>query len=341
MPYFGIISKLDDSHLIPRFFIRPQQQSNALELAKLLLAQSQTAPNLLPVLAQLLSTASAPPAPATPSYPASNTNSSAALLPILASILGAASVTPQAQSASNTNHIAAAPFLNQMATQTSQMPSTSMALPQMSNAPTYSNNTSQFSNGAPPTFLETNSQVKNQNSANPFINQLKSVYDMHVSSLGQSLQPSSAHGQLTNQPPAIASKPAAKVPPVSVPVHSAAPSSLPERQPWQESNSESTSDGSILVGFLSSLKESYLKALHTPDRDNVGKGPRVTIGESATRVATVTDTSSVSQHGSSTEEVDWNPHRRVDADDDKRKMGGSSRGPPRKRHKQKQQARRD
>ena len=247
-------------------------------------------------------------------------------------------MTPQTQTASSANHITATPFLNQMA-QASQLPSSSIPMQQMANAATYTNTMSHISNGLPPTFLDVNSQGKNQNSDNPFINQLKSVYEMHVSSLGQSFAPS--HGQHANQLPVIATKlPAVQEPVALVPVQNVAPASLPENSSWQETNNESQTDGSILVGFLSSLKESYLKALHSPDGDNVGQGPRISIAE-PTRVPTVTDASSVSQHGSSTEEVDWNSHRRVDADDEKRKIGNSSRGPPRKRHKQKHQSRRD
>lgn len=313
---------------------------NALELAKLLVAQNQTTANLIPVLAQILSTASAPQAPSPVPYQTSNTNASAALLPILASILGAASVTPQAQQASNANHLATAPVLNQMA-HTSQVPSASISLPQMPSAPAYANTASHPSHAVPPAYLDTNSQGTSQTATNPFINQLKNVYDIHLSSLGQSFAPSSTHGQRTNPPLAIASKlPATREPISSIPAHNAAPLSLQEKPSWQGSNNEDQTDGSVLVGFLSSLKASYLKALQTPDEDNVREGPRTTIGEPS-RVPTVTDASSVSNHGSSTEEVDWNSHRRVDAEGEKRKMGNSSRGPPRKRHKQKQQERRD
>jgi hypothetical protein len=313
---------------------RPQQQSNALELAKLLFAQNQNTSYLLPILAQLLATASAPVAPAgTASHQPSNTNASAALLPLLAGLLGAASATPQPQ--------AAPPLSTQMAP-SSQMPSTSISLPQMPNPPAYAHTTSHSTQGLAPTFIDTNSQGKNPNVTNPFISQLKNVYDMHVSSLGQPVAPSSTHGQRINQPMTIASKlPAANASVSSLPVQNPMSSSLPERPSWQERNDESQTDGSILVGFLSSLKESYLKALQSQDEEQAGKDPRVTLGQTATRVPTVTDTSSVSQHGSSTEEVDWNPHRRSDAVDEKRRAGSSSKGPPRKRHKQKQQTRRD
>jgi hypothetical protein len=330
---------LDDTHLFSLSVFSPQQQSNALELAKLLLAQNQTTSNLLPILAQLLATASASVAPpGTASYQASNTNASAALLPILASLLGAASVTSQPQAGITTNQVVP-PLFNQVA-QSSQMSSTSISLPQMPNPPTYASTTLHNTQGIAPTFIETDSQGKNPNAANPFVSQLKNVYDMHMSSLGQPLVPPSTHGQRINQPLSIASKPPAanvsvssRQNPVSL--------SLPERPSWQESKDESQTDGSILVGFLSSLKESYLKALQSQDEVQPGKGPRVTLGQSAARVHTVTDTSSVSQHGSSTEEVECNPHRRIDAVDEKRRAGSSSKGPPRKRHKQKQQTRRD
>ncbi|GAX09406.1 hypothetical protein FisN_6Lh221 [Fistulifera solaris] len=317
----------------------PQQQSNALELAKLLLAQNQTAANLLPLLAQLLATAGIPATPGAVSYQTNNTNASAALLPIIASLLGAASVAPQSQAGITANQVAAPPLFTQMA-QSSQMPVTSISLPQMPNPPSYAHTTSHSTQGIAPTFIDTNSQGKNPNATNPFFSQLKNVYDMHVSSLGQPLAPSSTHGQRTNQPLSIASK----LPPVkeSVPsLQNPVSSSLPERSSWQESNDENQTDGSILVGFLSSLKESYLKALQSQDEEQAGTGLRVTLGQSASRVPTVTDTSSVSQHGSSTEEVEWNPHRRTDAVEEKRRAGSSSKGPPRKRHKQKQQTRRD
>lgn len=338
---------LHGSYFLFLGLFRPQQHPNAVEVAKLLLAQNQATPNLIPVLAQLLSTAGTPVIPSAAPYQVNNANSSAALLPILASILGSASVTPQAQAASNAIHLAPAPVVSQ----TSQNPAASMSLPQVSNAPTYANIPSHISQVVPPTYLEVNSQGNDQTSSNPFVDQLKNVYELHMSSLGQTSAPLSTHGiqnhqeRRTQQPLAIASKPP-REPFSSVSAQKQTPFSIPDRSSRQEDSNggENQTDGSILVGFLSSLKESYLKALQTPDGEKVENGPRNTVGVGEpARVPTVTDTSSVSQHGSSTEEVDWNPDRRVNghAGGEKRTIGISSKGPPRKRHKQKQQTRRD
>lgn len=324
--------------------IRPQQQSKALEIANYLVAQNQADSNLIPVLAQLLSTADAPPVPITSPYQMHNANSSAALLPLLASILGSASVTPQAQAAGNATHLGAVPLFHPMA---QSFPPAAL-LPQMSNAPPYGNAPTHVSHVLPSTYVDANSQGKDQSSVDPFLNQLRSVYDLHVSSFEKSCAPipTNAQQQRLDPPHAVAAKtPVTREPISSAPTQIAASVPFHQRTSPQggTNGNERQTDGSILVGFLSSLKESYLKALHTPDEEHVEKCPRTTMLEHP-RVLTVTDASTVSQHGSSTEEVDWNPDRRIDphAENEKRKMGNSSsKGPPRKRHKQKQQARRD
>lgn len=319
---------------------RPQQQQNVLDVAKLLLAQNQVASNLIPVLAQILATAGAPVAPSVAPHPMNNDFSSAALLPLLASILGAATVTPQNQTVTNATHLTATPGLHQ----TSQHPPASISLPQLPNVPTYANISSGISHPVPPPYLQ------KEGSTMPFVNQLKNVYDMHMSSLGQPSAPLSTHSlqnnqqRRSNEPLVIASKPpASRESFSSLPVLKSTSSSVQEGSLRQASTNgtDTQTDGSILVGLLSSLKESYLKALNTPDGERADTGP-INATEEPPRVSTVTDTSSVSQHGSSTEEVDWNPDRRQDAHMvEKRAIGSSSKGPPRKRHKQKQQARRD
>lgn len=112
---------------------------------------------------------------------------------------------------------------------------------------------------------------------------------------------------------------------------------------------EEEAAGSILLGFLSSLRESYLDAVNEKQKQEREEGQSSSSGTMSSsnmqvdtalpgtipmRFATVTDSSS-SQQGS-VEDCDWSSERKSDSSEESDKevqAKEQSRGPPRKRHK--------
>jgi hypothetical protein len=108
---------------------------------------------------------------------------------------------------------------------------------------------------------------------------------------------------------------------------------------------EEKAAGTILIGFLSSLRDSYEDAVRArgeatrqEESDEFTYDPRT---GAASKAATVTDWSSTQQPESSIDDSDWNSDKKTDPssseDSDKEEKEGrrnsGSQGPPRKRLK--------
>ena len=112
---------------------------------------------------------------------------------------------------------------------------------------------------------------------------------------------------------------------------------------------EDRAAGTILLGFLSSLRESYLDAVNDKQKQEREEGQSNSSGTMSSsnsqgytnlssaipmRIATVTDSAS-SQQGS-VEDYDWSSERKSDSSEESDKevqVMEQRRGPPRKRHK--------
>lgn len=178
------------------------------------------------------------------------------------------------------------------------------------------------------------------------------------------IRPQMPTGRLNNQRPGVHAPQGqhpvtprqvpAVVPPTRPPA--AAPTNETAKRPRSD---EDRKDGDILLGFLSSLRQSYEEALKEKDNTETPASqqqhqkatprPPVTLqaavgrGTQRPRFAQVSDTSSGGgPPESSLEESDWHSDKKTETssseDSDKEVNGSSSKGPPRKRLKTKRAA---
>jgi hypothetical protein len=192
-------------------------------------------------------------------------------------------------------------------------------------------------------------EVQQHDPSKYFAAQFKQAYDRHLCSLG--IQPEMNENEAKSNATSVDEKP------TTTPKMEILPSTQPESVQVNEfpRTEEDKEGGTALLGFLSSLRNSY---------ENVLRDKQLSIGSgesmySSNRPATVTDSNSSQQRDSSVEDSDWNSEKKTDnsSSEDSEKeeqantkqkrnhhnnQGGTNvyhnQGPPRKRLKVKRVA---